>query len=73
MEQEIDRFQCRSDNGEIFTVIKYQEIERKPNLEGGILRRKLPVLRLEDGLHVTMLDAETFKILDTDEIIRKIG
>ena len=73
MEQEIDRFQCQSDDGEKFIVIKHQEVVLERRLTGETPRKKLPVLRLEDGRVVTPLDAETFKIVDTDQIIRKIS
>jgi hypothetical protein len=70
--REIGRFQCQSDEGEVFIVIKHQEVESSPRLEGEGLPRKLPELRLGDGRVVTPLDAKTFYILDTDQIIRKI-
>lgn len=61
--------------GTTYIVIEYQEVIYRTSDHGVKLpeyRGRL-VLRLDDGRAVDFVDSETFKIVETDEIIRKIG
>lgn len=70
-ERPIGRFRARGDSGKIYIVVERQKFIRvgtdgSPELPG--TRRFV----LDDGRDVNQVDAETFKIFATDEIIRKI-
>lgn len=76
MEQEIDRFEAKADDGTVYTIIEYQEFTEhrpvdSPNTEWvkGMKR-----LELEDGSPVNAVrnDPETFQIVATDQIVRRI-
>ena len=74
MENEIDRFEARADDGTIYVVVAIQEYAdassmARPNqwIEG--FKR----LELLDGAPVNYINAETFKIVASGEIIRKVG
>lgn len=74
MEKEIERFEAESDDGTIYTVVIIQEYRdassmSNPNSWVPGLKR----LELLDGSAVNSLDSKTFKVVATDEIIRKIG
>jgi len=73
MEQQIDRFKAVSDDGTDFTVVIYQEMVVSRPLGGDVQYIKgLKRCALSDGRHVNMIDATTFKIVSTDQVIRKI-
>ena len=72
MEEEIDRFEAVSDDGEMFTVIVYQELRESRSLTGSSWSKGLPRLFLSDGKAVNEVDPETFKIVETNQIIRKV-
>ncbi len=71
--QESDRFLAKTDNGKEYIIIQYQEYidvssHDNPNdeIEG------LKSLRTDDGLHVNVIDSKTFKVVETNELIRKV-
>ncbi len=69
---ELRRFQARGDSGTIYTVIETQQINRVPM---GDRVHEVPgtiYLKLLDDRNVNFIDDNTFKIVRTDEIIRKI-
>ena len=71
---EIDRFNAASDAGVTYTLIVYQDMidassQDSPDAE--LPGRKH--LTTSGGLTVNYIDAKTFKIVQTDEVIRKIG
>jgi hypothetical protein len=73
MMRETDRFSARGDGGANYTVIEYREVLTETPLRG----RRAEALgardyRLSDGRHVNWIDNETFQILDTNEVIRKV-
>ena len=73
MEREIRRFQAASDDGDVFTVIEYQNFIERRLLSGDTsITKGLKRLVLSDGSRVNQIDPETFKIVQTDQIIRKI-
>ncbi len=73
-EIEKERFLAQDDAGRVYTVVIYQETREYRTLSGpsqtieGALRATL-----SDGRSLDWIDAETFEIIDTDEIIRKVG
>ncbi len=73
MEQEIDRFPGKTDNGKKYIIVKYQEYMStggydNPQSETATTTRFLT----SDGEIVNQIDSETFQIFNTDIIIRKV-
>lgn len=70
---ETDRFNARSDDGTIYTVIEYQNILESRMLDGSVSRAKgLKSLFLTNGASVNYIDDDTFQVVQTDEIIRRV-
>lgn len=73
MEHLVDQFDAVSDDSETFTVMRYQRIIRSSPLSGSSPPLKGSTrLALSDGRHVTSIDSVTFKIVATNQIIRKV-
>ena len=73
MEELIDRFDAASDDGDLFTVEVYQTVRTTRLLNGeSRVTRGMKRLALSDGRDLNWIDAQTFKIVVTDEIIRKV-
>jgi hypothetical protein len=73
MERETRRITCRDDAGNQHTVIEYQEIIPAPSFgdpSAKIFGMKR--LTLSTGDHVNFIDENTFKIVATDQIIRRV-
>lgn len=70
--REVDRFEVETDDEERLTVVKLQPITKTRNHGGTSIAGGKPILRLTDGRLVRQLDPETFQIVDTDQIIRKV-
>lgn len=71
--KEVQRIQAQGDDGARYTVIEYVWVTELHPISGEPSSVKgAREWRLDDGRHVNMIDAETFEILDTDEIIRKL-
>jgi hypothetical protein len=72
-EIETHRFRVRSDRGTEYIVIEYQEMISFAHLEDlGSEKPGLKRLATSDGSPVNYIDSKTFKIVSTDEIVRKI-
>ena len=72
-EVETDRFLAKADNGTEYTIVQYQEYIStssfdNPNseIEG------LKSLSTTTGLHVNYINPKTFKIVETNEIVKKV-
>ncbi|NQT05426.1 MAG: hypothetical protein HQ577_05390 [Dehalococcoidia bacterium] len=70
---EIDRFIAKTDTGKEYTILVYQEFipagsfdNPQAEIEG------LKSLSTSTGLHVNYIDSKTFKVVETNEIIRKV-
>lgn len=73
MEKLIERIVAESKNGKKFNVNIYQEFTNFSPLNGP--SRLVPALKraaLDDGSPVNFIDDHSFKIVLTDEIIRKV-
>lgn len=71
-ESEVSRFTAKTDSGKIYIIIEYQEYIStaslpNPNAEMPGLKRWATPNRLA----VNQIDAETFQIVQTNEIVRK--
>lgn len=72
-EVETGRFLAKTDTGKAYTIIQYQEYisagsSSDPHAEVEGLKR----LSTSTGLHVNHIDPKTFKVVETDEIVRKV-
>jgi hypothetical protein len=72
-EVEIDRFIARTDDGKEYVIVMYQEFlstatHERPHDEIPGLKR----LTTTTGLHVNYIDPSTFKVVQTDQVIRKV-
>ena len=72
-EVETGRFLVKTDEGKEYIVIQYQEFIPtssfdNPNAEVEGLRR----LATSTDLHVNYIDPNTFKVVETNEIVRKV-
>ena len=75
MRREIDRFPCRSEDGDEFTVVIWQKLSTFRPLSGPPQEvAGIKDATLSDGRHVNFKSGEidTFQILDTDQIIKRI-
>jgi len=69
----LEEFDAQSDSGKIYAVQIWQEEIDASSMSSG--RKKILGMKqamLSDGSHVNVIDSETFEIVDTGEIIRKI-
>lgn len=74
MIEELERFKAANDAGDIFIIRCLQNIVRS-RAESGLIRTQLlsePFYVTASGQDVRQLDAQTFEILDTKEIVRKL-
>jgi len=72
-EVESNRFRDKIEDGREYTIIEYQLFVRAPSFtEPNAEVAGKPRLATSTGLTVTSIDSETFKIVQTDEIIRKV-
>ena len=70
--QEIERFSTRIDNGKEYIIIQYQEYIDASSFDNPNAEIEgLKSLRTDDGLHVNFIDSKTFKVVETNEIVRK--
>ncbi|KAA3642802.1 MAG: hypothetical protein DWQ07_19955 [Chloroflexi bacterium] len=72
--QEIGRFVAQSDSGQEYTIVQYQEFidagaRDDPNAEVPGLKS----MKTTTGLHVNYIDSDTFKIVPTGEVVRRVG
>jgi hypothetical protein len=75
MRREIDRFTCRGEDGEEFTVVIWQKFTKFRPLSGPPQEvAGIKDATLSDGRHVNFRhgNPETFQILDTDQIITRV-
>ncbi len=69
----INRFSARANNGKEYVIIEYQKYIDAG--AGDHPNDEIPGVkdyRTTTGLQVVYIDSETFKILETDEIVRKV-
>lgn len=72
MEEELARYRCSSDDGTYLTVVEYRfvDIARRE----GKVRRRLGAARLAlmDGEPIRYVDPQTFEIVRTGELLRRL-
>jgi hypothetical protein len=74
MRKEINRYRCIGDSGREYTVIEYQNFTRYQTLNDP--PQDVPTTKewfLSDSQDVNFIDENTFQIVLTDELVRKIG
>lgn len=73
MRREITRHRCEDDHLNEYTVIEYQNYRRWTPISGR--SEDVPTTKelfLSDGRSVNFVEKNTFKIVDTDQIIRTV-
>ena len=72
-QQETDRFECQDDNGNLHTVIEYTRYNVFNPIDGSSQEIEgSKSLNLSNGHSVNDIDGETFQVVETDLIIRKV-
>ena len=71
--KEIGRFIAKTDTGKEYEIIQFQEYidvssHDDPNAE--VPGHKF--LRTAEGLNINLIDSQTFKIVETNEIVKKV-
>jgi hypothetical protein len=70
---ETNRFLVKADNGKKYTIVQYQEYVSAATLSDPHAEvAGLKSLFTSTGLHVNCIDPKTFKIVETNEIVRKV-
>lgn len=73
-EEIIERFEAQDQAGNVYTVIGRAVLTESVGLDGVRRRRHgRPNYVLADGTPLDQMDAETFKVFGSNEVIRKIG
>ncbi|MFL6843758.1 MAG: hypothetical protein ACJ8ER_02620 [Allosphingosinicella sp.] len=73
MWDEVERFAAIGDSGRTYTVVIYQKLIEFRPLSGPVQYAKGAMdAKLLDGRDVNPKDTETFEIVETGEIIRKV-
>lgn len=69
---ESDRFNAKSESGSIYIVVEHQRTIKTRGMAG--VQRTVPrtFYTLSDGRDVVVTGKDEFKIVDTNELIRKI-
>jgi hypothetical protein len=69
---ETERFKAKSDSGEIYTVLKFQKQINAGSLDNP-KPKLIPRFVTTSGVMLNQIDAETFQIVATNELVRKLG
>ena len=72
-EVEIARFRAKTEAGREYVIVQYQEYFSVPSFDDPDETPGRKWMTTSAGLPVNYIDPETFKIVQTDEIVRKIG
>ena len=73
--KDIRTFEAKGDDGNIETVIEYQMIlyRQHPRTGQWVQFREGPIsFELEDGTPVNPTENKTYRVLDTDQILREV-
>ena len=71
--KQIGSFQAESDNGELRTIIEFQEYDSVLTSIGTIIETEgLKKWKTSTGSELNQIDSETYRIVTTGEILRKI-
>lgn len=72
MEEAVARYRCFGDDETRLVVIEYRHLHRKPGING--IRHSLGARRLslESGASVRYIDIETFEVIESGELLRRL-
>jgi hypothetical protein len=73
MQQVVERFNVAGDDGITHTVIAIQEFIEVRAVGQHEWIKGMKRLELDDGSPINYIDANTFKIVFTDQIVRKVS
>lgn len=69
----IGSFLARTDSGKEYTIIEYQEAVSAPSFDAPTGKvAGLCTYLTSTGLDVSQIDAKTFKVIQTNELVRKV-
>jgi hypothetical protein len=70
--KEVGRFHTKSDKGQIYIIIEFQEYEPAPVFGNpNYVHQGLKSWKTVTGQLVNQIDSETYQIFGTDEVVRK--
>jgi len=76
-EREIDRFQAIDDEEQSYTVVQWQKITLSRTINGKLIsiggNSRFALLSGESGENVNHIKDDTFQIVETNKIIRKVS
>ena len=67
---QIGEFKLIDDQGSEFTIFEYQEVMEKPSLKW--IKTGPSWFRLSDGTPVNKIDDDTFKVVTTDSVLKRV-
>jgi len=71
--RQIGSFQAKSDIGQLYTIIEFQEYDSVLTGTGTIIETEgLKKWKTSEGSLLNQIDSETYRIVTTNETIRKI-
>lgn len=71
--KEIGRFIAETDTGKEYEIIQYQEyIDASSHDNPNVKIPGLKSMRTANGFHVNFINPQTFKIVETNEIVKKV-
>lgn len=71
--RESDQFEAQDDEGNLYTVIEYQlVIESEPISGPSSIMKGTKELFLGNGRAVNYIDDDTFEVVETEKIIRRV-
>jgi len=72
-EVETNRFLVKTDTGKEYALVEYQEYILAASFDDPHAEMEgMKSLSTSTGLHVTHIDSKTFKIVETNEFVRKV-
>jgi len=72
-EIEVGRFSVKTDKGKKYTIIQYQEYIQAPTYDNPNAEiQGLKRLVTTTGLSVNYIDSDTYKIVETNEVVHRV-
>ena len=68
----VEQFLGQTDTGKQYVIIKTQEYFDADDVDGSGDVESITSYSTPDGLRINMIDPETFQIIKTHEIVRKV-
>lgn len=69
MERETNRFRCTGDDGSWIVVVEHQHFDRRKNAQGHRVYPGARRFALDTGEPVRLIDARTYEVIETGELL----